>query len=88
LDEHSGPATIESVRARPLHPLKPTIEPKVGVGLFNKRSNAMDVGFIGLGRMGLNVARNLCTAGDRVTVYGGITPKAPSNNAKKHLATY
>lgn len=36
----------------------------------------MDVGFIGLGRMGHNMARNLCKAGHHVTVYNRTRDKA------------
>jgi 3-hydroxyisobutyrate dehydrogenase-like beta-hydroxyacid dehydrogenase len=36
----------------------------------------MDVGFIGLGRMGRNMARNLCKAGHHVSVYNRTREKA------------
>jgi 3-hydroxyisobutyrate dehydrogenase-like beta-hydroxyacid dehydrogenase len=42
----------------------------------------MDVGFIGLGRMGAAMAQNLLTAGHRVTVYNRTRAKAESLAAK------
>src|SRR5262249_3585964 len=43
-------------------------------GIYETR--AMEVGFIGLGRMGTGMAANLLTAGHRVTVYNRTAAKA------------
>jgi hypothetical protein len=51
-------------------------KPQLAVKLEQKEQSAMDVGFIGLGNMGLPMARNLLKAGHRLRVYNRTKSRA------------